>query len=125
MRFVAVSEQGPSWDRSRGMREQEYWADHAAFIDGLIEEGFLLLEDRSPMAVWPTTTPHLSDPVRDARLYRAMVVVDAPSRDEAARRMRADPWAQHGLLRTTSIDRWELLVGELPQQTESPDIRPA
>jgi uncharacterized protein YciI len=53
-----------------------------------------------------------------------MVVVDAPSRDEAARRMRADPWAQHGLLRTTSIDRWELLVGELPQQTESPDIRP-
>ena len=35
--FVVTRVPGPAWDAARGMREQERWDDHAAFMDGLAE----------------------------------------------------------------------------------------
>lgn len=40
-----VSQQGPAWDRSRAMRDQQLWSEHAAFVNGLIDDGFLLVGD--------------------------------------------------------------------------------
>lgn len=34
---------GPGWDHSRGRREQPGWSEHAAFMDALAEEGFVVL----------------------------------------------------------------------------------
>lgn len=118
--FVAISEQGPSWDASRGMREQQYWTDHVTFINGLIEDKTLLLG--GPLAdsslVGNDSAP-LSGPVGEDRLYRAILIVDGTSRDEVRRRLAEDPWVRNGLLATRSIDRWEVLVGDPAGSSES------
>ena len=41
--FALSTEHGPHWDESRGIREQDAWAEHAAFMDGLVDEGFILV----------------------------------------------------------------------------------
>jgi uncharacterized protein YciI len=113
MYFVVISQQGPSWDPSKTMRDQQLWTEHATFVNGLVDEGFLLLggpladrsrpdDDFSPV----------SEPVGDDRLYRTMVVVRAPGSDDAAARLTEDPWIRSGVLVSTSIDRWEVLVGD-------------
>lgn len=34
---------GPGWDASRPIREQHGWDEHAAFMDGLVDGGFIIL----------------------------------------------------------------------------------
>jgi len=41
--FVTISSAGPSRDLSKGTREQPFWDEHAAFIDKLVAEGFVLM----------------------------------------------------------------------------------
>ncbi len=41
--FVVTLEYGPAYDRSRSMREQEKWAEHAAFMNKLVDDGFIVL----------------------------------------------------------------------------------
>ena len=47
---------GPGWDASRPIRKQDGWDEHAAFMDGLVDDGFIVL---------PYTT---DDPVLARRL---------------------------------------------------------
>jgi hypothetical protein len=54
----------------------------------------------------------VSEPVGENRLYRALVVVQAPGSGEAADRLAEDPWIRSGVLVRTSIDRWDVLVGD-------------
>ena len=113
MYFVVTSEQGPGWDTSRTMREQQLWPEHAAFINGLIDDGVLLLG--GPLADRSRPDDDFSpatEPVGDDRRYRTMVVVQAAESAEAADRLAEDPWIRSGVLVRTSIDRWEVLVGD-------------
>ena len=41
--FVLTRERGPRWDGSRGLREQDAWDEHAAFMEALADEGFIFL----------------------------------------------------------------------------------
>src|SRR5207302_7077835 len=41
--FVAISSAGPNRALSKGAREQPFWDEHAAFIDQLVEDGFILM----------------------------------------------------------------------------------
>jgi hypothetical protein len=41
--YAVTRERGPNWDPARPMREQDGWDDHAAFMDALAEEGFVVL----------------------------------------------------------------------------------
>lgn len=41
--FVILSTAGPHRDFSKGTREQPFWDEHAAFIDRLVNDGFILL----------------------------------------------------------------------------------
>jgi hypothetical protein len=34
---------GPGWDPSRQIREQDGWDEHAAFMDGLVDDGLIIL----------------------------------------------------------------------------------
>ena len=34
---------GPAWDPTRGRREQDRWDEHAAFMDGLVADGPVIL----------------------------------------------------------------------------------
>ena len=91
--FVLTRERGPSWDYSRGLREQDAWDQHAAFMEGLAEEGFVFL----------------GGPLGDDHVMHVDV---AGSEDEIRERLAADPWGPMGLLRNVSIERWHILLGK-------------
>jgi len=68
------------WDPSRPIREQEGFSDHATFMDGLVEQGFVLL----------------GGPFKDGE--RSLLIVNGPD-DQAVRQCLAgDPWATAGML---------------------------
>lgn len=90
--FVLMRERGPNWDHGRGLREQDAWNEHAAFMDALAEDGFV----------------HLGGPLGDDRV---MHVIVADSEDEIRERLATDPWEPMGLLRNVSIERWHILLG--------------
>ena len=43
MFHVLLRRDGPEWDPSRRLEEQSDWEAHAAFTDGLVERGFIVL----------------------------------------------------------------------------------
>lgn len=97
--WVVRLRRGGPWDWSRGMREQEGWSDHAAFMDGLVESGFILLG--GPLGTPPegeTDTLH---------------VVEAESEDALRARFAEDPWARSGMLTPVAIERWTALLDGL------------
>lgn len=91
--FVVLRERGPGWDWGRDMRAQDGWDDHAAFMEGLVEEGFVLAGGV------------LSD-------GRALHIVEAESEDEVRARFGHDPWPEE-MLDVASVSRWEVLLGRL------------
>ncbi|MDX6483815.1 MAG: hypothetical protein QOE95_1586 [Gaiellaceae bacterium] len=36
-------EPGPAWDAGSSMHEQEQWPEHAAFMEALVDDGFVVL----------------------------------------------------------------------------------
>src|SRR5213596_3881928 len=47
--FLAISSAGPNRDFSKETREQPRWDEHAAFIDQLVDAGFILMGGRWSM----------------------------------------------------------------------------
>ena len=88
--FALTLVHGPGWDTSRPIREQQGWDQHAAFMDGLVDDGFIIL----------------GGPLGDGE--RTLHVVEAAGTREIETRMAQDPWASMGLLRIGSIERWSL-----------------
>ena len=91
--FVVIREAGPSWATDSPIREQAKWTEHAAFMDALADDGFVVLG--GPLGDGPTT----------------MLIVDSGSEDEIRERLAADPWTPLGLLAISKIEPWELLLG--------------
>lgn len=92
--FVVISNAGPNRDLRKGSRDQAYWDDHAAFIDGLVDEGFIVL----------------GGPFDDGG---AMIMVHAESEESVRTVLRDDPWFQHGILDLQCIRAWELFINRL------------
>ncbi len=90
--YVVTREPGESWDASRGMREQEKWDEHAVFMDGLVDDGFIVLG--GPLGVGE----------------RFLLVLDADSEQDVHARLADDPWTPMGLLRITKVERWDILL---------------
>jgi uncharacterized protein YciI len=101
MLFALIRQEGPGWDRSRPLREQDAWTEHAAYIDALAEAGFVRLA-----GLIGTGTP----------VHRAMLIVEADSEAAVHARTEEDPWTPMHVLETISVEPWQLLVGELPSQ---------
>jgi uncharacterized protein len=80
------------------MRDQDGWDEHAGFMDGLVDDGFI----------------HLGGPLEGDR--ETLHVVEAPSEDDVRARFAEDNWAQNGMLTPKSIERWTILLdGRVPQ----------
>jgi uncharacterized protein YciI len=118
MRFVVIREQGPGWDPSRAMREQDYWPEHVVFIDRIVDEGRMLLGgplgemNRDGKSVDPT------EPVGADGTYRALIVIDADDERALLELVDDDPWSKHRVLDTHAVYRWEMLVGEIASARE-------
>ena len=95
-RYVIRVRRGGPWDWSKDMRQQEGWDEHAAYMDGIAEEGFLLL----------------AGPLEGDR--DTMWVVEAASEPEIRRRMAEDPWAANGMLTPLSIEAWTIVIDSWP-----------
>lgn len=112
MRFVVIREQGRGWDPSRPMREQDYWPDHVTFVNGIVDQGSMLLggplSELDPNGEAPDPTAPVGD-----RTYRALVVLEADSEKELTKLLDDDPWSKHHVLETAAIYRWETLAGEI------------
>jgi uncharacterized protein YciI len=92
MFFAVRLTRGGPWDWSRDLREQLGWDEHAAFMDALVAEGFIVLG--GPLA-------------GDREILHAIC-----ARSEAAvrERLAADNWAQNGMLTIASIEAWTVLL---------------
>ena len=90
--FVVRRERGGPWDWSRDLREQHLWEEHAAGMDVLGAEGFLVL----------------GGPLDGDR--EVLLIVNAGSEEAIHERLANDPWTPNGMLRTTSVERWTILL---------------
>jgi len=86
---VTLRRSGPRWDRSRPMEEQSKWPAHAAFMDGLVDEGFVVL----------------GGPLADEE--RVVLAVEAESEDAVRTTLARDPWSETHL-RLATIDPWTI-----------------
>jgi uncharacterized protein YciI len=91
--YAVVRERGSAWDTTRPMREQDAWAEHAAFMDGLADSGFVVL----------------GGPLGDGR--NTLLIVDSESEDAIHARLATDPWTPMDLLRVTKVEPWHVLLG--------------
>lgn len=90
--FVVTRERGDNWDSSLSMRQQQKWDEHAAFMNALADEGFVVL----------------GGPLGDGE--KVLLIINAKSEQEIVGRLADDPWSPMGLLRISKIERWEILL---------------
>jgi len=76
------------------MRQQEQWEEHAAFMDALADDGFVIL----------------GGPLGDGEKFLHIIAAESEQAIEV--RLADDPWTPLRLLRTASVERWEILLGE-------------
>ena len=89
--FLVTRAWGPAWDPTRPRRGQNGWDEHAAFMDALVEEGFVVL----------------GGPVGDIDAGRTLLVVDAKSEDVIRDRLARNSWAEDAVT-IESIEPWSV-----------------
>jgi hypothetical protein len=95
MYLVTVRRSGSEWDPNRPMEEQSRWDAHAAFMDGLVDRGFIIL----------------GGPLDDLRVAHA---VEAGSQEDVRATLAGDPWSGSHLV-VESIEPWTIrLDGRRP-----------
>lgn len=94
MYFAVVRRPGPAWDLDRPMQEQAEWSEHASFMDGLADDGFIVL----------------GGPVGGGE--RFMFLIEAESEDEIRSRLAEDPHTVSDRLVLASVEPWQLVLGD-------------
>lgn len=92
--FIAISSAGPNRDVSKDTRGQRFWNEHGAFIDTLVDEGFIVM----------------GGPLVDEG--GALLIVKAADENEVREKIKNDPWYEHGILKLESVKRWEIFIDE-------------
>lgn len=93
--FVVLRSRGARFNEAAPLEGQAEWKEHAAFMDALVEDGFVIL----------------GGPLEGTR--DALLVVHAADPDEIERRLAADPWHKSGLLVPKQISPWRIRLGSL------------
>jgi uncharacterized protein YciI len=89
--WLVEEAKGPAWDPARGRREQAGWDDHAAFMDGLADDGFAVL----------------GGPIGEGDGEIVLLVVAASDEDAVRARLAEDPWMET-VLTIASIRPWTI-----------------
>ena len=90
--YVVRLQRGGPWDWSRDLRAQLGWDEHALFMDGLVDSGFVLL----------------GGPLEGGR--EVLLIVEAESEETIRERLAVDPWAPSGMWSPTRVERWTILL---------------
>jgi uncharacterized protein YciI len=86
---VVLTRSGPEYDLAKALEEQSGFREHADYMDGLVDDGFLVL----------------GGPLGDE--YHTVHVVEAESEAAVRAAFAADPWSESHL-RVDSVDRWTI-----------------
>jgi uncharacterized protein YciI len=89
--YLVERAKGPAWDRSKGRREQAGWEKHAAFMDALVDDGFVVL----------------GGPVGEGDGENVLLVMDADGEATIHARLADDPWGSD-MLTTASVQPWSV-----------------
>jgi hypothetical protein len=89
MFLVTIHRSGPEWDASKPLEEQSGWDAHAAFMDALVDDGFIVL----------------GGPLGDE--VRVVHAVEAESDAAIRARLAEDPWSGSHLV-IEAIDPWTI-----------------
>jgi hypothetical protein len=96
--YMAVRRtRGPAWNPALSMREQAGWAEHAAFMNALATEGFIVLGG-----------PLGSGELRDGE--EVLLIVASTAETDVRTRFAADPWTGAALLVITRVEPWTVLL---------------
>jgi uncharacterized protein YciI len=96
--FLAIlSRSGSRWDPSRTLEEQADWVEHASFMDGLVDAGFIVL----------------GGPLADER--RVAHAVEAESEDAVRATLARDPWSETHL-HIETIEPWTIRLDARTRQ---------
>ena len=89
MFHVVLHRSGPQWNPSRPLEEQSGWPEHAAFMDGLVDAGFIVL----------------GGPLADE--HRVVHAVEAESEEAIRGTLARDPWSETHL-RIDAVEPWTI-----------------
>jgi hypothetical protein len=89
MFHVVVTRSGPDYQHGRRLEEQAGWTEHAAFMDGLVDAGFVVL----------------GGPLADE--CRVALAVEAESEDAIRETLARDPWRETHL-EIESVEPWTI-----------------
>jgi uncharacterized protein YciI len=89
MFHVVLRRSGPEWDSSRPLEEQSGWPAHASFMNGLVDDGFIVL----------------GGPLSDE--HRVVHAVEAESEEAVRATLARDPWSETHL-QIDTIEPWTI-----------------
>ena len=90
--FIVRRLRGRAWNSALPMRSQALWAEHAAFMNGLVADGFVVL----------------GGPLGSGE--EVLLIINAVSEDAVRARLAADPWSESGLLEIGRVEPWTILL---------------
>ncbi|HVC60320.1 MAG TPA: YciI family protein [Acetobacteraceae bacterium] len=93
--FAVIRSRGPSWDPARRMEDQPDSQSHAAFMNALQADGFVVLV--GPLEGTPDV----------------LLIARADSAEQVSVRLADDPWVGSGHLRIAQVAPWTLRLGTL------------
>lgn len=92
--FAVRRGRGPAWKPAAPLEDQPLWAEHAAFMDALHDEGVVVA----------------AGPLEE--VSAALVIMRAKDAAECARRLAEDPWGPD-MLATAEIALWTVRIGNI------------
>jgi uncharacterized protein YciI len=87
MFLVIRRRSGPEYDHARPLEEQSGWLEHAAFMEALVDSGFIVL----------------GGPLADE--YRVAFAIEAGSEQAVNETLDRDPWTGSHLV-TDAVEPW-------------------
>src|SRR3954454_23244077 len=100
MFLVTLHRSGPEWNPAKPLEEQSVWDEHAAFMDALAEEGFIVL----------------GGPLADE--FRVVHAIEARSEEDVRATLAQDPWSGSHL-EVTSIEPWTIRLDGRPAPADA------
>lgn len=92
--FSVTRSRGSGWESTLPQEQQADWAAHAAFMNGLEGDGFVVVG--GPLEETPYT----------------LLAIRAGDVAEVRGRLAEDPWEANRVLETTRIVAWNLALGQ-------------
>ena len=90
--FLVFRDPGPSWVPKVPTRQQPLWNEHAIFMDGLFEQGRIVL----------------AGPYADTS--RVLIILEARDAEEALALLSGDPWQKAGILVPAEVIEWTVFL---------------